>query len=445
MIEFSQGPVLWQTIAAVLIFAVAFVLILAEVWNRTYTALAGAAMMIVLGIIPVQWALTKSINWNVLLLIAGFYIISNFFGKTGVVPYLAVRLIRFTSAKPVWMLLALALISALGSALFDGLIMILSLVPFTLHAARILKISAVPFVIAEILMAHLGGTATLIGGIHNRLIGAYAELSFTQFLSALGPLVLLLMVVCFTLLFFWYRKDFLIAEDRKKELLKTEASAFLMDRQLLLRGGAVIGAMVLAFFLQNVLGVRAGIISISGALLLLVVDYKAVIAFVKQRDYTQLRQGIIDSQLLFFVGLFIMVGGLTYAGVSGYAAARWVEIAHGSVPFTAMMLLWFTGLGSAVIDAIPYTAAMLPIVNETESVLGLTDAGTGNSLWWALAIGTGLGGAGTLAGSSINMVAAGMALEQGERFTHWQYVKIAGLLTLIMMLLASVYMYVFLL
>jgi Na+/H+ antiporter NhaD/arsenite permease-like protein len=440
MNEFTQGPVMWQTIASVIIFAAAYVLVLAEIWNRTYVALTGAILMLVLGVVPIQKAFAEYINWNALFLLIGLYIISNFFRKTGVFSFLAAHLIGRTAAKPLSLLLILASIAGVGSALFDGLLVIVALVPFTLHAVRILKISSVPFVAAEIVMANIGGMATLIGNTSNRLIGTYAGFTFLHFLTVIGPLVFLFMLVTLTLLGWMYRKQFQVSSDRKKELLRIQASDYLIDGLLLFRGTIVSVLILLGFLLQGVLGVQSGTIALAGALLIVLVDYKEIGRIFKQRDYERWLHGIIDSQVLFFAGLFIMVGGLIYSGVSGYAAVKWIEITQGSLPFAAMMLLWITGLGSATVDSIPFVAAMLPVLKKTGSAFGQDEA-----LWWSLAMGAGIGGAGSLLGSTMNMVAAGLAQEEGERLTHWQYFKISGMITVLMMALASIYLSVFLL
>jgi Na+/H+ antiporter NhaD/arsenite permease-like protein len=440
MNEFTHGPVMWQTIASILIFAAAYVLVLAEIWNRTYVALTGALLMLVLGIVPFQKAFAQYIHWNTLLLLIGLYIISYFFRKTGLFSYLAVHLIGRTAANPLSLLLILALIACLGSAFFDGLLVIAALVPFTLHAVRILKISSVPFVTAEIIMANIGGMATLIGNTPNRLIGTYAGFTFLQFLTVIGPLVLLFILVTLILLGLMYRKQFQVSPDRKKELLRLQASDYLVDGLLLFRGAIISVLILLGFLLQGVLSVQSGSIALAGALFIVLVDYKEIGRTFRQRDYARWLHGVIDSQVLFFAGLFIMVGGLIYSGVSGYAAARWVEITQGSLPFAATMLLWISGLGSAAVDSIPFVAAMLPVVKETASAFGQADA-----LWWSLAMGAGIGGAGTLLGSTMNMAAAGMAQAEGERLTHWQYFKISGVLTILMMALASIYLSVFLL
>jgi Na+/H+ antiporter NhaD/arsenite permease-like protein len=282
--------------------------------------------------------------------------------------------------------------------------------------------------------------ATLIGNTPNRLIGTYAGFTFLQFLTVIGPLVFLFILVTLTLLGWMYRKQFQVSPDRKKELLRQQAADNLVDGLLLFRGTIVFVLILLGFLLQGVLGVQSGSIALAGALLIVLVDYKEIGRTFRQRDYARWLHGVIDSQVLFFAGLFIMVGGLIYSGVSGYAAVRWVEITQGSLPFAAMMVLWITGLGSAVVDSIPFVAAMLPVVKETAPAFGQDDA-----LWWSLAMGAGIGGAGTLLGSTMNMAAAGIAQAEGERLTHWQYFKISGVITILMMALASIYLSVFLL
>jgi Na+/H+ antiporter NhaD/arsenite permease-like protein len=441
MKELSQSPHLWQMMAAILIFAAAYLLIAAERWNRTYVAIAGAGLMIVIGLVSVREAITTDISWNTLGLVAGLYVIAGFMNKTGIFQFAALSLIRWTQGKPILMLIILSSLAAIGAGLFDGILAILTLVPFTIGAARMLKISPVPFVITEILSANLGGMATLVGNLPNKLIGTSADLSFTHYLLVLGPLAFVLLALVVGITGIVYSKRFVIAEAYRKELLGLTPSDYLANRRLIVCGGLTVIWILLAFLLQDLFSISTGLIAIVGALLLLAVDYKEVLQTLKSRDYRQFWQVILDSQVLFIGGLFVMVGGLNHSGVTAFIATRMMEISQGSLAFSSILLLWLSGLGSAVLDAIPFVAAMLPVLKDMGVLLGLDTSHT-DTLWWALALGAGIGGGGTLIGSPANLIAAGLSEQEGNsRISYGDYLRWAGPLTLLMLIIATLYLY----
>jgi Na+/H+ antiporter NhaD/arsenite permease-like protein len=444
MKDFLQGPFLWQSVAAVIIFLAAYILIAVERWNRTYVALSGAVVMLALGIVPWHEAFTTYMNWQIIGLLTGLYVIAGFMHKTGIFPFAALSLIRITQGKPVKMLFILCLLTAIGSALFDGIWVLIILVPFTLGAARMLKISPMSFIMAQMLSANLGGMATLVGNLPNRIIGTSADLSFTRFLTAIGPLALILIAILIGIISILYGKRLVIAEAQRKELLVLTPSYYLADRKLLLQGGIVGILILVAFLIQGMVGLSSGLIAIVGALILMIVDYKEIIQTVNNKDYRQLWQEILDSQVLFILGLLVMTGGLVHSGITDFIAARMMEITQGNLPFSALLLLWVTGIGSALLDSIPFVAAMLVVLKDVTVLLGL-DAAHAEILWWALAIGAGIGGGGTLLGSPANLIAAGLSEQEGSRISYGDYLKWAGPLTLLFLLLASFYLYFLLL
>ena len=434
--DFSQGHLHWQSATAVVIFMAAYVLMATERWNRSYVALSGAGIMLILGIVPWFEAWKTIINWPIFGLLAGLYVIAGFMNRTGIVPFAALTFIRLTNANLFKMLVILCFLAAIGAALFDGIFALIILVPFTLRTTRVLKISPMPFVAGLILSANLGGMATLVGNLSNRVIGSAVNLSFNQFLIMIGPLAVILIAIVIGVIYWFSNKNFIVTEKDRYKLLFLNPADYLMDRKLVL-SGSIIGLLILAaFILQATAGLNSGVIASIGALLVILVNYKETMQTFKTRDYRQLWQSIIDSQVLFILGLLLMTSGLVHTGIINFIAARVTEITQGSLSFAALLLLWVTGVGSSLLDSIPYVAVMLPVLKDTAAFMEL-DAAQTQTLWWALAIGAGIGGGGTLLGSSANLIAAGLAEEEGCRISYKDYLKWAGPLTFFFLILAS--------
>ncbi|NQX69514.1 hypothetical protein HQN90_25610 [Paenibacillus alba] len=447
MTEFSQGPALWQTVAAIVIFAAAYICILIERWDRMYTALGGGLLMIVLGIIPIGKAVTTYANWHVLLLLMSLFVIAGLFQKTGLISYASSHIIRKFRMQPFTLLVSLSLLAAASSALWDGLLAVAVIVPILLKSTKMMKLSPVPFLISVLLSAHIGGMATLMGNLSNRLVGQSVPISAAQMLAKLGPLSLILLIVVYVILWVVYGRSMVIAETSKRELLSLQPASYLtQDRLFLIGGSLTTGLTLLTLLLQGVLGWKASYIAASGALLLFLLGYKQWVHLIKQKDVQTAWQVVKDSQFLFFFGLFVMVGGLAYAGFTGFVAARGLELSQGSVPFLTNLLLWLTAFGSAMMDAIPYTAAMIPVVKDMgKEVLNYSSHTAAIPMWWSLLAGTAIGSGVTLLSSTANMYAAVLAEQEGGGLTQRNYVIVAAPISLLLCIIATIYFNIFLL
>ncbi|GFZ85917.1 membrane protein [Paenibacillus marchantiophytorum] len=447
MMEFSQGPVLWQAIAAVVIFAAAYIFILIERWERMYTALGGAVLMIVLGIVPIGKALTTYANWRVLMLLASLFIIAGLFQKTGLISYGASRMIRKFRLQPFTILVGLSLLTAISSALWDSLVAIAVIVPIVMKTAKMMKVSPVPFLISVLLSAHIGGASTLMGNLPNRLIGEAVDISAADMLLNIGPLSLILLAFVYIVMWFLYGKRMIIAETGKRELLSLQPASYLTDDRTYLIGGSLIASLtLLALLLQNLLGWHASYIAASGAILFSLLNYKSIVGLAKQKDWLAAWITIKDSQLLFFFGLFVMVGGLIHAGFTGLIAVKGLELSQGNVPFLTNLLLWLTAFGSAMMDYIPYTAAMIPVVKDMSNViLSYSSFTTAMPLWWSLLIGTAIGSGVTLLSSTTSMYAAVLSDQEGGGLTQRNYFLVAAPISLLLCIIATIYFNLFLL
>ncbi|MGG1555723.1 SLC13 family permease [Paenibacillus ferrarius] len=439
--EFSQGPVLWQTVAALVIFAAAYLAILIEKWDRTYTALVGAVLMIALGIVPIQKALTGYANWPLVLYIASLFILSALIGQTGVLAYAASGMLRKFRLRPIAVLISVSLLAALVAACFDSLIAVALIVPFLLKTSKMMKITPVPFLISVLISVHIGGAATIMGNLPNRLIAGGGRMTPGQLVLQLAPLVLLLLAVLYLIMWGLYRNKLIVAETYKRELLRLTPSSYLnADRNFVVIGTTVIALTLIALMLHRLLGMQPAFIAAIGAVLSLAANYKAVVQTAVKKDYRALWHTFRDMQVLYFLGLFIMAGGLTYSGIAGFFAYRGLEMSQGSVSFLSTLVLWLTGFGSAMMDEVPYIAAMMPIVDSIREALQASV----QPIWLALIIGSAIGGSATLISSVTNMYAASLSEQEGGGLTQRGYVAVALPVCLILIVIATLYFRLFL-
>lgn len=446
MTEFSLGPALWQAILAFIIFAAAYVCILIEKWDRLYTALGGAVLMLVLGIIPLSEALTTYANWHILLLLTSLFLIATTFQKTGLISYSASLILRKFRLQPFTILIGISVLAAITSALLDGLVAVAVLVPILLKTTKMMKLSPVPFLISMLLSVNIGGASTLMGNLPNRMIGAAENISTGGMLISILPLVLILLAIVYTLMWYIYGKRMIVPESYKRELLTLQPDSYLAaDRRFLIGSCLITGITLLAFLLQGVLGWKGSYIAAGGAVALFVLDYKEVVGLLNRRDYRSIWHGFIQTQLLFFLGLFIMVGGLTYSGITGFLAARGLEISQGSIPFLSILLLWLTGFGSAMMDYIPYTAAMIPVAQQMGSMVVQVSDNSIMPLWWSLIVGSAIGSGVTLLSSMTNMYAASLSEQEGGGLTQRGYFIVAAPISLLLFIVSTIYFKLFLL
>ncbi|MEC0271388.1 SLC13 family permease [Paenibacillus anseongense] len=446
MTEFSQGPALWQAIAALIIFVAAYICILIEKWDRTYTALGGAILMLLLGVVPIGKALTTYANWPVLLFLVGLFVIAGLFQKTGLIAFAASKIIRVFRLQPFTILIGLSVLAVVTSALLNALLAIAIIVPILLKTTKMMKLSPVPFLISVLLSANLGGAATLMGNWSNRLIGASEHITTGETLLKVGPLVILMLAIVYLAIWFLYGRKMIIPETYKREVLSLQPDTYLTeDRAQFIGGCAIAGVTLLAFLLQGILGWQASYIAAGGAVALIALNYQDFIQLFKKRDYRSFWSGLLETQVLFFLGLFIMVGGLTYAGISGFIAVRGLELSQGSISFLSMLLLWLTGFGSSVVDYVPYTAAMIPVIEHIGTEMKSFSQASIQPLWWSIIVGTAIGSGVTLFGSISSMYAAALAEQEGGGLNPSNYFMIAGPISLVLFIVATIYFKLFLL
>lgn len=433
--EISQ----FQVYIAIGVFLATYALIISEKVNRTVIALLGAVLMIGLGVVDTEVVFKNHIEWNTIALLIGMMILVGITNKTGIFQYVAIRSAQLAKGHPIRILLILSSLTAFGSAFLDNVTTVLLIVPVTFSITRILGVNPVPYLISEVLASNIGGTATLIGDPPNIMIGqSNKHLDFNAFIFHLSPVVALIMVVTLLILYFIYKRELVVNEEKQEEVMKLEASAYIKDRPLLIKSVSVLLLTILGFILHSVIHLEASVIAIGGATILMLIG-------VKEHDLEEVFHSIEWGTIFFFAGLFTLVGGLVDTGVIRSLAQQALEITGGgieSIPVLSMLILWISGFASATVDNIPFVATMIPLIQNIGTGLNLDPASHHlDVLWWSLALGADIGGNGTLIGASANVIVAGIAAKEGYGITYWQFLKVGAPLTLVALIISTMYIF----
>jgi Na+/H+ antiporter NhaD/arsenite permease-like protein len=422
-----------MAIAAVVVFVAAYALIATERIPKTTTALAGAAVVVALGITSSDdmfYSHETGIEWDVIFLLLGMMIIVGILRRTGVFEYIAIWAAKRAKGSPLRVMVLLVLITAIASAFLDNVTTVLLIAPVTLLVCERLAVSAIPFLIAEVLASNIGGAATLIGDPPNIIIASRSGLSFNDFLLHMAPMAALALAALVVMLPLLFRGSFRSDPERVADVMNLDEREAIKDRRLLIICGIVLAGVFTGFIAHSALHIEPSVVALLGAGLLILLSRS------KPRDFMP---SVEWETLLFFVGLFVMVGALVKTGVIGRlaeAAAR----ATGGDPLTATMLILFvSALLSGIVDNIPYTAAMSPIVAQLAQ--DVADPEQAQALWWALAIGADFGGNLTAIGASANVVVLGIALRSGSPISFWQFTSKGVIVTAVTVALAAPYLW----
>ena len=420
-----------MAVAAVVIFVCAYAVLVTDKVHRTKVALVGAGLMLLLHVSNAERAFFSErtgVEWNVIFLLLGMMVIVSILRRTGVFEYVAIWAAKRTRGRPYPLMVMLCVLTALASALLDNVTTVLLVAPVTFLVCQRLGLRPAPYLMAEVFASNIGGTATLVGDPPNIIIAARADLTFNDFLVHLAPIVVVLMVV-FCLLCRWmFRSYFVYDPERAASVMRLDEREAITDRRLLVTGGVVLSAVILAFVLHPVLHYEPAVVALLGAGLLLLVTGV---------DPAETMRDVEWSTLAFFAGLFIMVGGLVETGAIDRIAEAASTFTGGSLGVATMTLLGGSAVLSAIVDNIPYVATMSPVVAE----LAAGHGESGHVLWWALALGADLGGNATAIGASANVVALGLAEREGQPIGFWEFTRYGVVVTATTILVCMPYLW----
>jgi Na+/H+ antiporter NhaD/arsenite permease-like protein len=421
---------------ATIIFVVTYIVIITERIDRTTAAVAGALIMVLLGVLEQEEAI-EAIDFNTLGLLIGMMIIVAVLRRTGVFGYIGFSVARWTGGRVLPLLISLALFTAVASAFLDNVTTILLMVPVTISLCDLLGLPARPFLISQVLASNVGGTATLIGDPPNILIGSATGLDFIDFLVHLAPAVIVILILLVGAFAWRYRHVAAPDVERQAAVIAGHASQRIEDPVLLRHSLAVLSVTLVGFLLHGVLHIEAATVALGGAALLLLLS---------RLDLHEVFNEIEWPTIFFFAGLFVLVGGIEKMGLLDRLARRVFDVTDGDIAVTVIALLWLAAILSAIVDNIPAVTTLIPLTFAVSRLLfpdlaGLNDVQLATHpevmpLFWALALGACLGGNGTLIGASANVVAAGLAERRGESISFWRFTR-AGLPITIMSLVVS--------
>ncbi len=425
---------MFYAIYATTIFVVAFVLIATDRLNKTLVALGGAIAMFVLPVVnshEVFYSEQTGVDWDVLFLLLGMMIIVSVVRQTGVFEYVAIWAAKRAKGSPLRIMIFLLLVTAIGSAFLDNVTTVLLIAPVTLLVCERLRVSPVPFLLTEAFAANIGGAATLVGDPTSMIIGTAADLSFVEFLADMGPAVIVVLCALVALVPRLFPEAFTVDAERVADVMSLDEHEAIHNRRLLVQCGIVLVVVFAGFIAHKQIHMEPSLVAMTGAGILIVVSRLGREFYLSSVEW---------ETLLFFAGLFVMVGALVRTGVMDKFSHAAGDAIGTNVLLTTMAILGVSFLVSGTVDNVPYAATMTPIVGHLTS--SMHHRPNHDVLWWALILGTVLGGNLTALGASANVVILGIARRAGHPISFWQFTRKGAVVTATSLAISVGYLWV---
>lgn len=418
--EIVMGAHFWMATG---IFILAYALIISEKIHKTILSIFGAALMIVIGIVTQEDAfhsIELGVDWNVIFLLISMMIIINIMKPTGVFEYIAIKSAKAAKGEPFRIMAIFSIVTAVLSALLDNVTTVLLIAPVTILICDALEIDVIPYLITEAIASNIGGTATLIGDPPNIMIASKAQLDFMAFIYNLAPVVIVVLIAYVITIKLIFGKRLKVKEELKGRVMAMDENDAIKDPVLLKKCLAVLAVVIIGFVFHGMLHMEPATIALFGAgLLLLISGTKEPHHILAEAEWTT---------LFFFMGLFIIIGGVVKVGLIKWMSIEVLKMTQGNLFGTSMIVMWFSAFASAFIDNIPYVATMNPLIIDMAKQLWPDVSGIAllhhpdlMPLWWSLALGACLGGNGTLIGASANVIVVGMAEKAGKPITFKRF------------------------
>jgi Na+/H+ antiporter NhaD/arsenite permease-like protein len=420
-----------------------YVMLSFEIVHRTAIALAGATAVVIIiistGLITAGESFefaTRAIDFNTIGLLLGMMIIVAIMAETGVFQYLAIRMSKASKGNMWKLLIMMSAFTAVTSMFIDNVTTVLLMVPITISIFRIFRLSPVPFILAQVLASNVGGTATLIGDPPNILIGSAAGIDFNAFLFHMGPTIGVSLVASLFMLKFLFRKDLAQKPQNLDELMAQDEKSLITDRGVMKKSTIVLAGVIALFVVHGSLHIEPSLIALGGAGVLLVATRAKPEKVFHDVDW---------ATLIFFAGLFVIISGAEHAGMIDLLAKTALGITGGEPTMTFFLIIWMSAIASAFVDNIPFAATMIPLIHVLNQNVSIASAFGGfeiSPLWWALALGVGLGGNGTLIGSSAGVVATGLAEKAGQAVSFNRFMRVGFPFMIMTVAVGSVVLFV---
>lgn len=414
---------------AIIIFAITYTAIILDKIPHTLCALIGGGLMIYFGLVTQDAAIKKYIDFNTLGLLAGMMILISIVRQSGFFEAMALWSVKKSKGRAKELLVLLALITGIGAALIDSVTAALLIAPMTISICRMVQINPIPILVTEVLVSNIGGTALMIGNPPNVMIGSAAGLDFMQFVICLAPAVLVTLVITIAVMLVVYRKSLSSRILTRQELDAIHIKDAIKDMEVLKKSLLVLGLTIVGFMVHSFLGLQSATVALSGAVLA---------TLICRIDPEDALKEIDMNTLLFFMGLFVLVGGLETAGVIEAVAKKGISLVGGDAKTMTFVILFLSGIVSAFVDNIPFTATMIPLIQDIQNLLGIN----ADYMWWSLALGACFGGNGTMIGASPNVIIMAEAGREGYNMTFKKFMFTCFPVMLLTLVISGVYLYV---
>lgn len=428
-------------VIAIIIFFITYIFIATEKVDKTIASIVGACSIVLFHCAPYE-ELLETVDLNVIFLLVGMMLIVNILSLTGVFEWIAITLAQKSKGNGVTIFILFMLATAFLSAFLDNVTTIILMAPITILITQLLEIPTVPILISEAIFSNIGGTATLVGDPPNILIASRTGLEFNEFLFHLGPAVIIIFTIVIAFVLFFIRKKLIVSEQLKERVMSAKPNKAIVNPFILKRALIVFSVVILGFFMSRALDVDPGIIALMGGF---------IMAFVCKVDVHEALMKVEWNTILFFIGLFILIGALEINGIFEVMGDYMLEMTEGNLLYTALAVLWFSAIFSSIVDNIPLVIAMIPLINSITIVFAKQMGIEGDPesirlmvtepLFWSLALGACLGGNGSLIGASANVVVAQVARRNGYKLSFMDFTKEGFPIMLGSLLISTGYIY----
>ncbi len=451
-VEAGASSSLLYGIAAA-IFGLSYAVIMSEKIHKTKVALMGATLMIASTVLTQHDAfhsIEYGVDYNVIFLLIAMMIMVNVMGESGIFEWMAITFAKLGHGNPLRIMIIFVVFTAFASAFLDNVTTVILLAPVTLLIADELELDPVPFLLMEAISSNIGGTATLIGDPPNLLIASRASLGFMDFLIHLAPVVLVMVVGLVATVWLVFGKRLKVTEEKRQRVMKMDAKRLIKDKNLAAKSVTVLSLTILGFTLHGMLHMEPATVALLGA---------AILLLISRKDPHKVFANVEWNTIFFFIGLFIIVGGVVKVGLISDLSKMMIKFTDpqpDNMFMTSMVMLWFSGVASAIVDNIPFVATMAPLIQDMANHLyheGAHAAGSANlpvetlhhpalmPVWWALALGACLGGNGSPIGASANVMVIGIAEKSGHKISFIEFLKYGVPITLGTLVISMVYIW----
>lgn len=414
-----------EQIISIAVFLVVIIAIISEKIHRATASILGAIALLACHVLTVESAVSY-IDFNTLGVLVGMMMFVSVVKASGMFEYIAIKTAKLAKGNPWHIMMSFMVVTAALSGVLDNVTTVLLIGPMTISISSMLGLNPVPFLISQILASNIGGTATLIGDPPNIMIGSAAHLSFMDFIKNTAPIIVIIMIVFILVAKFLYGKNLSVDELAIQKVMALDENKAIVSHSLLIKSIIMIILVLLGFIFHSLIDIESSVVALAAGGIMLLIGKEDTDDIIAEIEWTT---------IVFFTGLFVVVGGLVETGVVDKLAHLVIEATSDKPITTMLILLWASALLSAILDNIPFVATLIPLI------IAMGNSGVDVvPLWWAVSLGACLGGNGTLIGASANVVLSGISAKHGHPITFKQFLKVGFPVMIMTVVLSTIYL-----